>query len=41
MPLYGGIDRHASNSVLVLISEQDKVIHQRRWPNDLSTLLEQ
>ena len=41
MSLYGGIDLHANNSVVVLINEQDEVIYQKRLPNDLSTLLEQ
>src|SRR5215831_16412435 len=41
MPLYGGIDLHANNSVVVLINEQDEVIYQKRLPNDLSTILEQ
>jgi hypothetical protein len=26
MPLYGGIDLHANNSVVVLLNEQDQVI---------------
>ena len=30
MPLYGGIDLHANNSVVVLLNEQDQVIYQRR-----------
>jgi transposase len=41
MPLYGGIDLHANNSVLVFITEQDEVIYQKRLPNDLATILEQ
>ena len=41
MPLYGGIDLHANNSVIVLITEQDEVIYQKRLPNDLPTILEQ
>src|SRR5215211_4796988 len=41
MPLYGGIDLHANNSVIVLLNEQDKVIYQKRFPNDLPTILEQ
>ena len=35
MPLYGGIDLHANNSVVVLLNEQDEVIYQKRLPNDL------
>jgi transposase len=41
MPLYGGIDLHANNSVVVLLNEQDKVIDQKRLPNDLLMLLGQ
>ena len=41
MPLYGGIDLHANNSVVVLLNEQDQVIYQRRFANHLPTILEQ
>jgi transposase len=41
MPLYGGIDLHANNSVIVLLNEQDQVIYQRRLANHLPTILEQ
>jgi transposase len=41
MPLYGGIDLHANNSVVVLLNEQDQVIYQRRLANYLPTILEQ
>ena len=41
MVLYGGIDLHANNSVIVLINEQDEVVYQKRLPNALSTVLEQ
>jgi transposase len=41
MPLYGGIDLHANNSVIALMNEQDEVIYQKRLPNELSTILEQ
>jgi len=41
MPLYGGIDLHANNSVVVLLNEQDQVIYQRRLTNHLPTILEQ
>jgi transposase len=41
MPLYGGIDLHANNSVIVLLNEQDKVIYRKRLSNDLPTILEQ
>src|SRR5919201_5530791 len=41
MPLYGGIDLHANNSVIVLLNEQDEVIYQKRLPNDLPIILGQ
>ena len=30
MPLYGGIDLHAHNSVVVLLDDQDHVVSQKR-----------
>ena len=39
MPLYGGIDLHANNSVVVLLNEQDQVIYQRRLSNYLPEIL--
>src|SRR6516165_5202846 len=39
MPLYGGIDLHANNSVVVLLNDQDQVIYQQRLPNHLPTIL--
>jgi hypothetical protein len=33
MSLYGGIDLHANNSVVVLLKDQDQVIYQKRLPN--------
>ena len=40
MALYGGIDLHANNSVVVLLNDQDQVIYQQRLPNHLPTILE-
>ena len=40
MPLYGGIDLHAHNSVIVLLHEQDQVISQRRFTHHRPTILE-
>src|SRR5438105_10689417 len=40
MPLYGVMDLHANNSVVVLLNEQDQVIYQRRFANHLPTILE-
>src|SRR6516165_5798796 len=41
MVLYGGIDLHANNSVIVLLNEQDEVLYRKRLPNELSTILGQ
>jgi transposase len=41
MPLYGGIDLHANNSVIVLLNEQDEVIYRKRLSNDLPVILGQ
>lgn len=39
MKLYGAIDLHSTNSVLVLIDEQDRVVYQKRLPNDLGLIV--
>lgn len=41
MQLYGGIDLHANNSVVVLLDEQDRVVYQKRLPNHLEQILHQ
>ena len=41
MSLYGGIDLHANNSVVVILNEQDEVLYRKRLPNALSTILGQ
>lgn len=38
-PLYGGIDLHANNSVIVLLDDQDQVVFQKRVPNELDRIL--
>jgi transposase len=40
MPLYGGIDLHANNSVVVLLAEQDQMVYHQRLANHLPTILE-
>ena len=37
--LYAAIDLHSNNSVVVVIDEQDRVVYERRLPNDLETIL--
>lgn len=39
MKLYAAIDLHSNNSMLVIIDENDKVVFERRLPNDLPTVL--
>ena len=39
--LYGGIDLHANNSVVVVLDEEDQVRYQKRLPNELSGILTQ
>ena len=39
MKLYGGIDLHSTNSVVVVTDEQDTVVYRKRLPNDLETIL--
>ncbi len=41
MTLYGGMDLHTNNSVVVLRNEQDQVMYQERFANHLPTMLEQ
>src|SRR5207247_8970615 len=41
MKLYGSIDLHSYNNVMVLIDEKDKVVYQKRLTNDLPLILEQ
>lgn len=37
--LYGGIDLHANNTVIVLVDEQEQVVFEKRLPNDLEKIL--
>lgn len=39
MALYGGIDLHANNSVIVIIDDQDHVVDHKRLPNQLDHIL--
>ena len=41
MKLYGGIDLHANNSVVVILDEQDHKVYQKRLHNDLVEILAQ
>ncbi|MDK8463467.1 IS110 family transposase [Marinobacter sp. SS13-12] len=39
MTLFSAIDLHSNNSVVVVIDEQDHILLQKRFPNDLSLIL--
>ena len=39
MKLYGGIDLHSNNCVMVLLDEEDRVVYEKRLPNDLGYVL--
>ena len=39
MKLYGAIDLHSTNNVTVVTDEQDRVVYQKRLPNDLALIL--
>jgi transposase len=39
--LYGGIDLHANNSVIVVLDEQDQVQYRKRLSNELEPILQQ
>jgi transposase len=41
MKLCGAIDLHSTNNVSVLTDEQDKVVYQKRLPNDLGLILKE
>jgi len=39
MELYGGIDLHSNNSVIDLLDKDDRVVYEKRLPNDISVIL--
>src|SRR5574341_748639 len=39
MELYAGIDLHSNNSVVVVLDERDRVVYQKRLPNDLAGIV--
>lgn len=41
MKLYVAIDLHCNNNVLVLLDEHDRIVYERRLPNDLPYILAQ
>jgi transposase len=40
MRLYAGIDLHANNHVVVIIDDDDRILYQKRLPNELELLLQ-
>ena len=41
MKLYGAIDLHSNNNMTVITDEQDRVVYEKRLPNDLAVVIEQ
>ena len=41
MKLYGAIDLHSNNNMTVVTDEQDRVVYEKRLPNDLALVVEQ
>ena len=39
MKKFSGIDLHSNNSLIVVSDEADKIVYQRRHPNDLAEIL--
>jgi len=39
MKLYGGIDLHSNNSVIVILDEKDEVVYKKKHKNDLLEIL--
>jgi transposase len=39
MTLFSAIDLHSNNSVVVVIDEQDRILLQKRYPNDIQLIL--
>lgn len=39
MRLYSAIDLHSNNSVLVILDEHDRIVYERRLPNELPVIL--
>ncbi len=37
MALYGGIDLHANNSVIVILNDQHQVVDHKRLPNEIES----
>ena len=40
MTLYCGIDLHANNSVVAVLDEEDRMVYEKRLPNELATITE-
>ena len=41
MKLYGAMDLHSTNNVTVVIDEEDKIVYEKRLPNDLALILKE
>jgi transposase len=40
MEIYGGIDLHSNNSFIALTDEEDRVVFERRMPNDIDIVIQ-
>lgn len=40
MKKFSGIDLHSNNSVVVVSDETDRIVYQRRLPNELALILQ-
>lgn len=36
---YSGIDLHSNNSVVTVLDEEDRIVAEKRLPNDLAKIL--
>lgn len=41
MKMYGAIDLHSNNNMTVVTDEQDRVVYEKRLPNDLAVIVQQ
>jgi transposase len=40
MQKFSGIDLHSDNSMVVVSDEEDRIVYQRRLPNDLAGIVQ-
>ena len=37
--MYGGIDLHSNNSVIAVVDDADRIVAQKRVPNEISKII--